>query len=68
MARRLGVCVERIAIFEDSGNGILSGYAAGMKVIAVPGAYHRPSPDTLAKADLVLESLTAFDVTMLTDL
>jgi hypothetical protein len=37
-------------------------------VIAVPGTYHRPAADTLAKADLVLDSLNAFDLAMLAEL
>lgn len=68
ITRRLGVPVEKTAIFEDSANGILSGHAAGAKVIAVPGAYHRPAADTLAKADLILDSLADFDLAMLKDL
>jgi HAD superfamily hydrolase (TIGR01509 family) len=65
IARRLDTPAEQIAIFEDSGNGILAGYAAGVKVIAVPGVHHRPAADALAKADLVLSSLTEFSPAML---
>jgi beta-phosphoglucomutase-like phosphatase (HAD superfamily) len=65
IARRLGFAPEQIAIFEDSGNGILAGHAAGVKVIAVPSAYHGPAPDALAKADLVIESLADFRLDML---
>jgi HAD superfamily hydrolase (TIGR01509 family) len=68
ITRRMRVGVENVAIFEDSGNGILSGHAAGVKVIAVPGTYHRPHDETLAKADLVLNSLNEFDLAMLADL
>jgi HAD superfamily hydrolase (TIGR01509 family) len=68
IARRLGVLPERIAIFEDSGNGILSGHAAGVKVIAVPSAYHGPSAEALAQADLVLDSLADFRLDMLESL
>lgn len=60
ITRRLGVPVENVVIFEDSGNGMRAGYAAGVKVIAVPGAYHRPVADVLARADLVLDSLADF--------
>jgi HAD superfamily hydrolase (TIGR01509 family) len=59
-ARRLGVPVEQVAIFEDSANGILSGVAAGVRVIAVPNTYQRPPADVLAEADAVIESLEAF--------
>ena len=43
---------------EDSGNGILSGAAAGMHVIAVPDPRFPPSADKLERADVVLGSLT----------
>lgn len=65
ITRRLHVAAHHIAVFEDSANGILAAHAAGHKVIAVPGAYHRPAPDALQKADLVLDSLLAFDPVML---
>ncbi len=68
ITRRMKVPVEQVAIFEDSSNGILSGHAAGVKVIAVPGAYHRPPAEILAKAALVLDSLNNFDLVMLADL
>ncbi|MBN2303276.1 MAG: HAD family phosphatase [Anaerolineae bacterium] len=64
-ARRLNIPVEQIAIFEDSANGILSGRAAGVRVIAVPSSYQRPPADTLAKADQVIESLADFSPDML---
>jgi len=62
------VPAHHIAVFEDSANGILAAHAAGHKVIAVPGVYHQPAPDTLQKANLVLDSLLAFDPVMLQDL
>lgn len=65
---RMDVVPARTVIFEDSGNGILSGHAAGVKVIAVPGAHHRPAEEMLAKADRVLDSLTAFSLDMLDEL
>jgi HAD superfamily hydrolase (TIGR01509 family) len=57
-ARRLGVEPARAAAIEDSGNGILSAHAAGMRVIAVPNPHFPPKPEALAKADLVLTSIT----------
>lgn len=65
ITRRMGVPVERAAVFEDSTNGILSGHAAGVKVLAVPGAYHKPAAEVLAKADRVLDSLDEVTLAML---
>jgi beta-phosphoglucomutase-like phosphatase (HAD superfamily) len=56
-ARALGVRPEHCVCFEDSGNGILAGKAAGMRVIAVPDHRFSPATETLARADLVLASL-----------
>lgn len=68
ITRRLGVPVERTAVFEDSGNGIQAGLAAGAKVIAVPHAYHRPAADVLRQSARVLNSLLEFTPEMLHDL
>ena len=56
-ARRLDVPPSRCAVVEDSGNGIRSAHAAGMRVIAIPNRRFPPSADALALADVVLESL-----------
>ncbi len=61
-ARLLGVRPERCACLEDSGNGILAGAAAGMKVIAVPDPRFPPQPAALAQAHVVLRSLTEFSL------
>ena len=55
--RRLGVAAERCAAVEDSGNGIRSAHAAGMRVLAFPNRHYPPEPDALALADVVLSSL-----------
>ena len=60
-ARRLGVDPAECVCLEDSGAGIQSGKAAGMKVIAVPDPRFPPKPDALALADVVLASLEEFD-------
>ncbi len=65
---RLGVEPQRVAVVEDSANGILAGVAAGAHVIAVPAPYHRPSAGVLARADRVLPSLDALDADVLTAL
>ena len=56
-ARRLGVDPADCVCLEDSGNGILSGVAAGMKVIAVPDPRFPPAAEKLEQADLVAGSL-----------
>jgi HAD superfamily hydrolase (TIGR01509 family) len=56
-ARRLGVDPSSCAAIEDSRNGIRSARAAGMRVIAIPNPRYPPSEDTLALADVVLQSL-----------
>jgi HAD superfamily hydrolase (TIGR01509 family) len=55
-ARRLGVRPRDVAAVEDSGNGIRSAKAAGMRVIAIPNPHFRPPPDVLDEADVVLAS------------
>jgi HAD superfamily hydrolase (TIGR01509 family) len=56
-ARRLGVDPARVAVVEDSRNGILAGRAAGMSVVAVPNPHFSPDEEALAAADVVLGSL-----------
>ena len=57
-ASRLGVEPSRAAAIEDSHNGILAAKAAGMRVIAIPNPHFPPSEDALARAELVLSSLS----------
>ena len=56
-ARRLGVAPERVVAVEDSGAGIRSAKAAGMRVIAIPNPHFPPPDDVLVLADVVLDSL-----------
>ena len=56
-ARRLRVAPERVAVVEDSENGILAGRAAGMRVVAIPNPHFPPGDDALAAAGVVLDSL-----------
>ena len=55
--RRLGVAPARAAAIEDSRNGIRAARAAGMHVVAIPNAAFPPDADTLAEADVVLETI-----------
>ena len=67
-AERLGVEPTACVCLEDSGNGILSGVRAGMKVIAVPDPRFPPRPDILDRADRVLGSLSELTLETLTEL
>jgi beta-phosphoglucomutase-like phosphatase (HAD superfamily) len=42
---------------EDSGNGIRSAHAAGMRVVAIPNRRYPPTADALALANVVLATL-----------
>jgi HAD superfamily hydrolase (TIGR01509 family) len=59
--RRLGVDPADALAIEDSGSGIRSALAAGMRVVAVPRLGFEPAPDVLAGATAVLGDLTALD-------
>ena len=56
-AERLGIPPAECVCLEDSGNGIIAGVRAGMKVIAVPDPRFPPAREKVAQADLVLSSL-----------
>jgi HAD superfamily hydrolase (TIGR01509 family) len=56
-ARRLGVPPDRCAAVEDSGAGIRSAHAAGMRVVAIPNAHFPPPDEVLELADVRLDSL-----------
>ena len=56
-AHRLGVDPAACAAIEDSHNGIRSGKAAGMRVVAIPNPHFPPDAEALALADAVLASL-----------
>ena len=64
-AKALGVKPEHCVCLEDSGNGILAGANAGMKVIAVPDPRFMPAEEKLKRADVVLGSLTEFSLATL---
>jgi HAD superfamily hydrolase (TIGR01509 family) len=61
-ARRLGVPPAACAAIEDSGNGIRSAHAAGMRVVAIPNARFPPPPEALSLADVVVGSLAEVTV------
>ncbi|HEY4277084.1 MAG TPA: HAD family phosphatase [Conexibacter sp.] len=56
-ARRLGVEPAHAVAIEDSTNGLLSGAAAGLRVIAIPNPAHPPAPHSLDVAAVVLPSI-----------
>lgn len=60
-AELLGVEAARCLAVEDSSNGIRSALAAGMHVVCVPPAFHRPADDLLARCTVLdsLDELTA---------
>ncbi|GAB3996128.1 hexitol phosphatase HxpB [Spirosoma daeguense] len=66
-ARRLGVQPETCLAFEDSGNGLQSALAAGMRTIAVPADFERYDAK-FALADIVLNSLMEFSLETLNSL
>jgi len=67
-AKRLGITPTSCAAIEDSSNGLRSAAAAGMTVIAVPRPEYPPAEDALAKAQVVLDSLTTLTPATITSL
>lgn len=61
-ALQMEVMPDACVCLEDSGNGILAGKNAGMKVIAVPDPRFPPDPEKLQLADVVLNSLQEFSI------
>jgi len=55
--RRLGVEPAHAVAVEDSPNGLVSAHDAGMRVVAIPPAFHPPTATQLAVADVVVASL-----------
>jgi len=53
----LGVDPTRSVAVEDSANGIRSGHAAGLAVVAIPPHFHPPGDDVLALASVVLDDI-----------
>ena len=63
-ARKLGVAPADCVAFEDSGSGLRSAVDAGMRTVAVPGAFEYSHPKFII-ADVIIPSLTAFSPAML---
>jgi HAD superfamily hydrolase (TIGR01509 family) len=61
VCRRLGADPRACLAIEDSGSGIESALAAGMRVVAVPRPGFEPDPAVLNRADAVLPDLTRLD-------
>jgi HAD superfamily hydrolase (TIGR01509 family) len=68
VAGQLGHQPGRCAAVEDSSNGLRSAAAAGLHVIAIPHPKYPPDADALAKAEVVLSSLTELTPATLTAL
>lgn len=62
--RRLGVDAARAVGIEDSGNGIRSLHAAGMKIVAAPSPAFPLSAEVLALADRHITTMEDFTVTL----
>jgi HAD superfamily hydrolase (TIGR01509 family) len=60
-ARRLRASPERCCAIEDSSVGLRAAQAAGMIVIAIPNRAYPPEPESLAAANVVLDSLQDLD-------
>ena len=58
MCRRLGADPHACLAIEDSGSGIESALAAGMRVVAVPRPGFEPDPGGAGRANAVLPDLT----------
>ena len=55
--RGLGVEPAHAAAVEDSGNGIRSAHAAGLRVVAIPNAHFPPDEEALGLADVAVDLL-----------
>jgi HAD superfamily hydrolase (TIGR01509 family) len=64
-AQRLDIVPPVCAVIEDSANGIRSGVAAEMRVVALPNPHFPPPPDVLALATVVLDSISDLGPTTL---
>ena len=62
--RRLGVQPAETAVIEDATSGILAGYAAGARVIAVPNRHLPPPDEVLSKADVVIDTLESLEAAL----
>ena len=61
-ARKMGLAPELCVCLEDSPNGVLAGYRAGMAVINIPDPRYPLTAEQANYADLVLESLGEFNI------
>ena len=68
VCRRLGVDAGRAGAKEYDAPRRAAAHAAGMAVVAIPPHFHPPSPDILALADVVIDSLDDLTVDLVADL
>jgi HAD superfamily hydrolase (TIGR01509 family) len=59
---RLGVDAASAAAVEDSHNGIRAAKAAGMRVVAIPNPHYPPDEESLAAADVVVDTIAELGV------
>jgi HAD superfamily hydrolase (TIGR01509 family) len=57
VARRMGLAPSTCAVIEDSANGIRSGLAAGMTVVAIPNPHFAPPAELLKVTSVVLATI-----------
>lgn len=64
-ASRMGWETSQCGVVEDSANGIRSGVAAGMIVVAIPNPHFPPPNDVLSMARVVIKEIGDLDVRLL---
>lgn len=67
-AKRLGIAPEHCVCLEDSPNGVLSGYRAGMKVINIPDPEMPLTAEQAHYAHVVLSDLGEFTAEVIAEL
>jgi HAD superfamily hydrolase (TIGR01509 family) len=64
----LAVPPSKSAAIEDSGNGIMSAFAAGLAVVAIPNKEFPPPPQVVSLAEKVLASISELNVDVIASL
>jgi len=66
VAKKLKIFPQQCVVLEDSEYGVIAGYAAGMKVIAIPTRYTKHQ--NFQKADKIVKSLSDITIPMINSL